>query len=231
MKRILLAMLLLLPVEVSAAVIHGSIYDLELNQLKDVVVEISTSPKQLVVAKNGSYSFVVPPGAFNIKATHLEKKLVATEQITVRSDGSYVLDLLLFPSFEEEEFLLNESEIVDVTEEDIPDEPTNNNKIGAIIFFIFIILALVSWFSLQQHKKNPEETETKEVKSMPDSLDGIVDFIKSEGGRTTQKEIRKKFPFSEAKISLMLDELEAKGTIKKLKKGRGNIIILEKATP
>ena len=34
-----------------------------------------------------------------------------------------------------------------------------------------------------------------------------------------------KFPDSEAKISLVLTELEAKGKIKKIKKGRGNIII------
>ncbi len=33
--------------------------------------------------------------------------------------------------------------------------------------------------------------------------------------------------YSEAKVSLMLDDLENKGLIKKIKKGRSNIIIAE----
>jgi uncharacterized membrane protein len=52
-------------------------------------------------------------------------------------------------------------------------------------------------------------------------------IIKEEGGRTTQKDIRKKIPLSEAKVSLMISELEAKGKIQKIKKGRGNIIVVK----
>lgn len=43
--------------------------------------------------------------------------------------------------------------------------------------------------------------------------------------RITQKDIRKQMPDSEAKVSLVLAEFESKGIIKKIKKGRGNIII------
>ena len=53
-------------------------------------------------------------------------------------------------------------------------------------------------------------------------------MIRKEGGRATQKDIRKQIPLSEAKISLMLAELEHKGVVEKIKKGRGNIIILKK---
>ena len=55
-----------------------------------------------------------------------------------------------------------------------------------------------------------------------------VDLIKKEGGRISQKDLRKQIPLSEAKISLMIAELESKGVIDKIKKGRGNIIILKK---
>ena len=58
-------------------------------------------------------------------------------------------------------------------------------------------------------------------------INKIVDILKKEGGRATQKDIRKEAPLSEAKISLMIAELEHKGIIKKIKKGRGNIIVLE----
>ena len=43
----------------------------------------------------------------------------------------------------------------------------------------------------------------------------------------TQKDIRKSIPFSEAKVSLILADLEHTGKIEKIKKGRGNIIILK----
>ncbi|MFC1769333.1 helix-turn-helix transcriptional regulator, partial [Nanoarchaeota archaeon] len=52
--------------------------------------------------------------------------------------------------------------------------------------------------------------------------------FKKEGGRTTQKDIRKNFPQSEAKVSLMVTDLEHKGYLEKIKKGRGNVIILKK---
>ncbi|PIU72321.1 hypothetical protein COS79_03525, partial [Candidatus Woesearchaeota archaeon CG06_land_8_20_14_3_00_33_13] len=58
--------------------------------------------------------------------------------------------------------------------------------------------------------------------------DGIIKIIKDNKGRVTQKEIRKQIPLSEAKISLMITELEDKGIVKRIKKGRGNIIILSK---
>ena len=56
----------------------------------------------------------------------------------------------------------------------------------------------------------------------------ILKILIQEGGRTTQKGIRKQIQLSEAKISLMIAELEHKGIIEKIKKGRGNIIILKK---
>ena len=49
-------------------------------------------------------------------------------------------------------------------------------------------------------------------------------FLDGQGGRTTQKEICKELPYSEAKISLMITELEQKQMVKRIKKGRGNII-------
>ena len=58
-------------------------------------------------------------------------------------------------------------------------------------------------------------------------IDGVIEIIRKEGGRTTQKDIRKMIPLSEAKISLMISELEAKGVVQKIKKGRGNIIVLK----
>ena len=56
----------------------------------------------------------------------------------------------------------------------------------------------------------------------------VIKFIKEEGGRVTQKDIRKKFPYSEAKISLIITELEKDNIVERIKKGRGNVIVLKK---
>jgi len=55
----------------------------------------------------------------------------------------------------------------------------------------------------------------------------VLDIIVEEG-RITQTELRTRLPYSEAKVSLLVADLEDRGLIKKIKKGRGNILILQK---
>jgi uncharacterized membrane protein len=66
----------------------------------------------------------------------------------------------------------------------------------------------------------PENPES----SLPDDLKEIMDLIRANGNRITQRELRKKSPYSESKVSLMLSDLEERGLVEKFKKGRGNII-------
>ncbi len=104
----------------------------------------------------------------------------------------------------------------------LEDEP---NYIGIAILFIAIIaFFLILRMREKDIKKGREEIDREEA----DEIKKVIDFIKKEGGRTTQKDIRKNFPQSEAKISLIVSELEDAGRIRKIKKGRGNIIILNK---
>ena len=62
----------------------------------------------------------------------------------------------------------------------------------------------------------------------PDYLNQTLDIIKKNEGRITQKKLRKEMMhLSEGKVSLILTELEHKGKIEKVKKGRGNVILLK----
>lgn len=54
----------------------------------------------------------------------------------------------------------------------------------------------------------------------------VITTIDKNGGRITQLELRKMLPYSEAKISLIISELEDAGYLKKIKRGRGNVLIL-----
>ena len=221
---------------VSAVTIYGTVYDLSLKKVNNARVEIDTFPRQFFIAQNGSYSFSVPFGAYTIKAQLMQKNTLfasAEENITVKQDGDYVLDIILFPNIEEG----FENVDIDVNS-NIPDSKNSKNYalLGFGILLLIIVLIVVYYFYFIKYKKSKrrkiqeviqEKTEPIET-SQDDELKKLIEIIKKEGGRTTQKELRKQIPLSEAKISLMIAELEHKSIIEKIKKGRGNIIILKK---
>ena len=209
-------MLLLFPQLVFSATIYGTIYDLSLDKAKDVRVEINTEPKQLYVSKNGSYAFNVPNGNYKVEAKQyignfLESSVL--ENITVKDDGNYVLDLILFPSLDEGELEYD----IDII------NPFPETRTNIQLLILFLVIAFIVFYIIRN-------TSFKAKKEEDIDLERIIKIIKQEGGRTTQKHIRKQIPLSEAKISLMIDELEHKGVIEKIKKGRGNIIILKSKT-
>ena len=228
---VLLLFSLVLAPAVSAATIHGSVYDLELNTLSQAVIEINTVPRQVMVSKNGTYAFTVSPGEYIIAARQTRLGIATQENITVKQEGSYVLDLLLFPDLGAEDELLNETLEVDEYEEPAIEQA----GIGRIIIGLVIlaILAAFGWHYFNKRKpegkeahKAPVEEPREEKKVAKADLAEILAFVRNEGGRTTQKDLRRAIPYSEAKISLMIAELESQGKLKKIKKGRGNIIIL-----
>ena len=62
---------------------------------------------------------------------------------------------------------------------------------------------------------------------LPSDLKQIIQIMKRNEGRMTQRDLRKEIPLSEAKVSLMITDLENRGWIKRIKQGRGNILILK----
>ena len=65
-----------------------------------------------------------------------------------------------------------------------------------------------------------------DIDKLPDDLKEIIHILESQGGRMTQKDLRARLNCSEAKVSLMITDLEDRGLVHKVKKGRGNIILL-----
>ena len=215
----------------NAATIYGAVYDLSLKKVNNARVEINTIPKQFVVAQNGSYAFNVPNGAYTIKAQLLQKNTVIAsvqENITIKQVGSYVLDLILFPDVEEGIEDIDIDVNGDIVE---ADKSKYKISVGTIILLAlgFILIGLHYFKKRTTQKKETIKIEENiEEKYEDNDLEQLIKIIKKEDGRTTQKDIRKQIPLSEAKISLMIAELEHKGIIEKIKKGRGNIIILKK---
>ncbi|NOR60725.1 MAG: hypothetical protein GQ469_08880 [Methanosarcinales archaeon] len=74
---------------------------------------------------------------------------------------------------------------------------------------------------------HPDDREpAPDIDKLPEDLKEIIDILESLGGRMTQKDLRTRLNCSEAKVSLMITDLEDRGLVHKVKKGRGNIILL-----
>lgn len=204
---LLILTLLILP-SVSAAIIQGKVYDIELNRLDNIIIEINTIPGQRIVSQQGEYFFNVPNGDYTIIAkTTIDGFIyLANEEISIIDDGEYNFDIFLFPELE------NIPEV---------DLGLNDNKKNPFVYLVvFIIVALILFFSFKIGKNKEFKMDDD------DSLNSVYNLIKKEK-RTTQKEIRKRSSLSEAKISLIITQLEEEGKIKKIRKGRSNIIILK----
>ncbi len=223
---IMLITIIVLATGVYAATIHGIVYDWDLEPAADVIVRVNSYPEQMLVSKDGSYSFELPEGDYLITAEQVTNNITRAsveEEVAVKGDGSYVVDLILFPSTDVE--LLDEPDII--TEEGIEKVPAQYFNYGLLLPLLFlitliivIVLIIIFYKKLGANKAVVIESE--------DELNKVLEIIKSQGGRTTQKDIRKQIPLSEAKISLMITELEHKGLVERIKKGRENIIILKR---
>jgi uncharacterized membrane protein len=232
--------ILLLTSLTSAATLKGNIYDSSLEVTTDSLVEINTEPSQKFLAKEGSYSFEVPQGEYTITVT---KGLFSTsEQLTVSSEGEFVYDLFLLEDFTEEDDLWKDTDIQLFTEVEDEEEKQGYEWWRYLIAGVLILYLLGRLVRMRKkygrlkvfrknfvkEKKKTVEEHKEEIASEPGYLDRVVEIIKKQDGRISQKQLRKEMlDLSEAKISLILTELEHKGQIEKVKKGRGNVIILK----
>ena len=224
MKKLLyLVAFLLVLGSVDAATIHGEVIAWDTFEGIDSIVEINTEPKQQDVVKAGEeYSFQVEKGTYTIFARSSNEAYDYTEEIVINSDeGDFVFDLILFDTF------------LDIPDPDLndtvidPGQTSDSDLIFWLLFGVLLVLVLILFF----YKKKPKSIKKieEEVLETDEDLEKVLKIIKESQGRITQKDIRKRMvPLSEAKVSLLITELEDKGVIKRIKKGRGNVIILVK---
>lgn len=236
-KFILLFLIVLVIPLALAATLKGSIYDENLESAQDVLVEINTIPQQKYLAKTGTYSFELLPGKYLLTAKN--NQYVVTEEVEIISgQGEYILDMFLLPDFTEEDELWQETQ----QELSIDTEEKSASVwswiIAGIIFAILLARIIYTrkkygslWLfrkKIKAESKKTLEQHKEELAQEPGYLDQALEIIKKHDGRITQKELRKEMMYlSEAKVSLLITELEHKGKVEKIKKGRGNVLILK----
>ncbi len=223
-----LVFLFLIPA-VLGATIHGKVFTYSLKSAENSIVSINTVPKQMVVSTDGTYSFTVPVGNYTISATLKDEldiiKFFVEANISVVDEGDYVRDLILFPYERLDELDLDEDLEQEFIEEEEEPLPLGTRLI--ISGFLLIILGIIVWLAIKDKGKKRDLLGIDRPSDEYDEIADLLAFIRK-NRRVTQKDIRKEFPLSEAKISLMITDLESQGRIRKIKRGRGNIIVYVK---
>ena len=230
MRYLVILILLCMMQSAAAATLSGTAYTHELEVAKYSLLSIDTAPPQRLLLQEGTYNISVPKGTYNMTVSYSSKGQAYSDEliVVVTDDGAYNYDFILFPTEG------NASTFIPYIDDDIIIPDTVSREVGplpaALLLLALIVLALT--LSRRNWWKRGETTavvaETVETpKELPADLESIITAVREEGGRATQKELRKRIPCSEAKMSMMLTELEAKGRIERIKKGRGNLIILK----
>jgi len=269
---LLAAFMLTVAPALASSVVHGNVYDWStFDTVNSAQITVNSMPEQVMVSKNGSYSFNLDKGTYMISARaggNGPDAIFADENVTITQDGGdYVIDLILFPSTDFSDLgSLDENTTPIVTGEpqDLPTaqpttQPAQQSQGWGLIVLIALVIFVVAMgagaFLLLRKKKvpppppsqpevpaapEPEAEEPEEPKlpplapaastdvTLPDDLREVLRIIEKSGGRITQLDLRKALPYSEAKVSLMITDLESRGIVKKVKKGRGNVIILNR---
>jgi len=237
-----------------AARIYGTVYDSTLNPLERALVAINTTPEQKMLVENGSYSFFVPDGAYLIGAYGENSSTSELIQVHGEGDYRIDLLALKQPEGEEIDTLWELMNTTMLSSNELPsDETPALFKYVIFSVLVVLALAALLFLKYgrktsplkraeqandkpatpttpQKHEEGEQTTEvvakqTGTTEKLTPDQRKVLSTLATLGGRVSQKELRKALtPWSEAKVSMELTELEDNGAIRKIRKGRGNII-------
>lgn len=226
-----LPLLLALVLPASGLRLTGQLYELgaeaNLQPVGEAVVVEAFDGSNLAgrtVASRGAYTLELGPGDYRIVARSPDGDVRASENITLRADGR--LDLILLPELDLPELelgkeLLENLTLPPVPRAEAPPWPWVAAGAGSVLAMVGVLLLL--------RRRSRAPAGKPSADGLPDDLRAMVRVLREEGGRTTQKELRRRLSYSEAKVSLMVADLENRGLVRKFKVGRGNVVVLESA--
>lgn len=235
--------LLFLVTLLHSATVYGNIYNTEdFEKTQNVILRVNGPVTAQYFIKEGNYSVELPPGSYVLQAFFYdngELKYTSYDQLVVgENEDSISFDIILLSP--DTISLLYGVEVDDAIygkNRNLVDEQANRQGIDAIAIFAVIVCLLLAvvisaYFFLQKNQKNAQTTQEPEGEAMPSMHDlgedekNVIRLLESNEGRMLQRELRQQLRFSETKMSLLLDELEVNKIIKRIKRGKGNIVKL-----
>ena len=190
-----------------SAYVYGDIYKSNyLEKLNNTFIKIDGRFSYQMVAKRTNYSLEMPAGDYSLSAEYYDENggisFYAKQSVHIGQENQRI-DLVLIPTGNSYDYVLGAG-------------------VAAIAIFVFY-----SVLTNSMKTKDAMDSE-RTVKPKPVELDEdakkVLQALGSFEGRATQKELKDRVGFSDAKLSLILTELEQMEKIKKFKRGRGNII-------
>ncbi len=239
--RLLIIFLALLTL-LRAATLFGGIYDADsFSKLNNTIIKIEGQSMTTQLIVNSPYSVEIPEGRYDLTAAHYKEgkiDYIIKENVFVNSSQTK-FDLVLIPY---ELYLLTpkaNDNIANVSGNDIALTPSKNEKpfdyIQIVLAIVVILVVAYFAFSKKTETEN-RKTETDIQGSEPKTEDYLPDkearellkILRENEGRMYQKELREILNWSEAKMSVTITELEIAGVLKRIKKGRDNMLKLLK---
>jgi uncharacterized membrane protein len=212
------------------ATVHGTIYDFwSYTPLENVEIKVysGSTLHSTVISTNGNYSLSLQPGSYEIVARYYQRMTLVyddDENITLQQNDNVALDMIMFPAEIDEN-----SDNLDIMP-DLDETGAALPWLGIAIGLIIFVIGVVVFYNrkiMGMIEKETSAPHATRVVGVPEELQAVLDIIKAGGGRMNQLELRQKLPWSEAKVSLMISDLEDRGLVRKIRKGRANIIVLK----
>lgn len=230
---------------IHAATLSGDIYDADgIARLNNTIININGSVCTQIMA-NGQYSIELPESTYILTATHYKGGKIdyITKERVSLNQTNMKFDLVLIPY---ELYVLTPQSDPDLTKltrqnisstinatkidpkkvETEPDIGLVSIGLGAIILLLFIAYFFVS--KKRNGSTNGVEMQTQlDEEYVPDKeAREILRILGENEGRIYQKELRDILNWSEAKMSIAIGELERAGCVKRIRKGRDNLLKL-----
>lgn len=218
--------------------LFGDVYDAEeFEKLDNVVIKISgETTLQFIV--NNSYNIKLNPGNYTIYAYKYDmgKLKYFTKDQVLAVEESQQFDLVLLPSefadIYDLDFDLPNAEDIPKQQPNFIDSIVNGIVILAALVVIAGVIYLITKTKTEKSLSNipgdqqsaHKNIDEDEVPELDDDCKIVLKILEENEGRMIQKEIREILNFSETKMSLLVAELETLGRIKRIKKGRENIL-------
>ena len=195
--RLSLVLLLLLVASIThASFVYGDIYENNLEKLNKTVIRVEGGFSYQLVTDKANYSIFLPEGDYMISASATDSSgnALRTEEKISVGPEDQRVDLVLKP-------------VMDI------------GQIGLLSAFLLIVMVFL--WSNRHWDMKPKPQPKLELDGDAISVLKVLDSFE---GRATQKELKEALRFSDAKLSLILTELEQLGKVKKFRRGRANII-------
>jgi uncharacterized membrane protein len=209
-----------------AAALGGSIYSMDsFDAVQGVLVKADGASTYQVFSSDGVYSMEVAPGAYNISAYYYENGTLtgyAKDEILVGAEGA-AYDIVLFSP---DEFEGIEGFGIGEIDEDIP--AGRKDDWAPLSFGLVLLIAAVAAYLLLGRKKAEKPLKAGKERELDEEEKKVVEILEGSEGMRNQKELREILKCTDTKISLLISSLEAQGYVKRIKKGRENIVKLVK---